>query len=170
MALMENVARSGKCWPGIRWQRPTFAASILAATLTLAACGAVAAAPSSGATQADGSTADVRTNEAGSVTMVIVLKGVAAGPTFSVTMDTHSVDLDSYDLSALAALRTDNGREVRPIAWNAPNGGHHRSGELVFPATAPDGLPVIQADTRMIELLVRDVAGVPERSFQWELR
>ena len=81
-------------------------------------------------------------------------------------MDTHAVDLDGFDLKQLAVLRVD-GREIQPAGWDAPKGGHHRSGTLSFPATGSDGRPLITADTRSIELLIRDVAGVPERVFVW---
>lgn len=84
-------------------------------------------------------------------------------------MDTHAVDLDGYDLGQLAVLRTDGGREVRPSGWDAPKGGHHRSGTLTFPATAADGSPLIGPTTRAIELVIRDVGGVPERRFRWTL-
>jgi hypothetical protein len=58
---------------------------------------------------------------------------------------------------------------VRPTGWNAPKGGHHREGTLTFPATESDGSPVIGPDTRSIALIIRDVAGVPERTFRWTL-
>ncbi len=46
--------------------------------------------------------------------------GESAGPLiFSVVMDTHSVDLDGVDLAKQAALRNDQGREVKPEAWDA---------------------------------------------------
>jgi hypothetical protein len=82
-------------------------------------------------------------------------------------MDTHSVPLDGYDLRQLAVLRTDQGIELTPNGWDAPVGGHHRKGTLTFPATASDGQPVLTTTTREVELVIRDVAGVPERSFRW---
>ena len=37
-------------------------------------------------------------------------------------LDTHSVDLDRYDLAELAVLRTDNGLELLPAVWDSlPN-------------------------------------------------
>ena len=82
-------------------------------------------------------------------------------------MDTHAVDLDGYDLRLLVALRTDQGREVRPSGWDAPKGGHHRQGTLTFPTTTTDGSPLLEPDTHTIELVIRDVGGVSERIFQW---
>jgi hypothetical protein len=102
------------------------------------------------------------------VTIKVTWSGLSAGPVFDVVMDTHAIDLDGYNLAQLAVLRVD-GREVQPSGWDAPKGGHHRQGALAFPATAPDGKPLIESDTRAVELVIRDVAGVPERIFRWEV-
>jgi hypothetical protein len=111
--------------------------------------------------------AATQTSEAAQVTVAVTWDGPATGPIFRVVMDTHAVDLDGYDLRQLAVLRTDRGAELRPIGWDAPKGGHHRSGTLSFPATAADGSAAIDPTTRTVELVIRDVAGVPERRFEW---
>lgn len=64
-------------------------------------------------------------------------------------------------------LRTDQGLEAQPTGWDAPQGGHHRSGTLTFPDATADQKPLIGPDTRAVELIIRNVAGVPERSFRW---
>jgi hypothetical protein len=110
-----------------------------------------------------------QTNEGGQVTIKATWQGLSAGPVFDVVMDTHAVDLDGYDLTQLAVLRIDGGREVQPAGWDAPKGGHHREGTLTFPTTAADGSPLIAPGTRTIELVIRDVAGVSERVFRWTL-
>jgi hypothetical protein len=149
------------------------AALIVALTLILAGCGGANSASDGGETTAgsDGAEASAaaQKSEGGGVTVEVAWKGPSAGPVFGVTMDTHSVDLDDYDLKELAVLRNDQGKEVRPSGWNAPKGGHHREGTLRFPEKAPDGSPVIGPGTREIELIIRDVAGVPERKFEWRL-
>ena len=109
-----------------------------------------------------------QTNEGGQVTVTVTWRGPEAGPVFAVVMDTHSVDLDSYDLQGLAVLRTGEGKELRPSGWDAPKGGHHRQGNLTFPTTASDGSPLVGPATRSLELVLRDIAGVPERVFRWE--
>jgi hypothetical protein len=109
-----------------------------------------------------------QTSEGGQVTIKATWNGVSTGPLFDIVMDTHAVDLDGYDLVQLAVLRVD-GREVQPTSWVAPKGGHHRQGALSFPATASDGKPLIETATRTIELVISDVAGVPERVFRWTL-
>jgi hypothetical protein len=119
-----------------------------------------------GQATADGQT---RTNEGGQVTVSVTWQGSAADPRFTVVLDTHAVDLDGYDLRQLAVLRTEDGREVQPLTWDAPRGGHHREGTLVFPSTTPEGTPLLSSSTRTIELIIRDIAEVPERSFRWTL-
>lgn len=141
--------------------------------LLAAGCGGAAgnAPPAAAPTSSGASGALTRKNDAAQVTVEVTpLAAPAAGAalTFKVVMDTHSVDLDSYDLGRLAALRVDGLREVPPSAWNAPKGGHHREGTLVFPASAGGG-PAIPASARAVVLVIRDVAGVAERSFTWTL-
>lgn len=111
----------------------------------------------------------VRSNQGGGVTVKVTWLGREAGPVFAVALDTHSVDLDGYDLRQLAVLQTDQGVEMRPSGWDAPAGGHHRAGTLSFPATTPDGAQVIGPQTKSIELTIRGVAGVAERTFRWDL-
>lgn len=106
-------------------------------------------------------------SEGGGVTVQVTWDGPSTGPVFRVVMNTHAVDLDQYDLRALAVLRTEQGTDMRPSAWDAPKGGHHREGTLTFPAQGPDGKAVFGPDARGITLIIRDVAGVPERTFRW---
>jgi hypothetical protein len=103
----------------------------------------------------------------GGVTVEVAWKDASAGLVFDVAMDTHSVDLDGYDLKELAMLRAGRGKEVGPSRWDAPKGGHHREGTLGFPGKTPDGSPIIGPDTREIELIIRDVGGVSVRKFEW---
>jgi len=110
-----------------------------------------------------------RINEGGQVTIKVTWPGRSTGLVFTTEMDTHAVDLDSYDLRQLAVLRTDQGQEIQPSGWNAPAGGHHRTGTLTFPTTTASGTPVIGPKTRTLELIIRNVSNVPERSFRWTL-
>lgn len=103
-----------------------------------------------------------RTSEAGSVTIVVSWLAGAV-PTAKVAMDTHSVDLDKFDLKALARIRLDGGAWVTPTAWDAPPGGHHRSGSLAFGSLAPTAFD----GAKVIELEIRDVAS-SSRLLRWE--
>ncbi|HEX2916393.1 MAG TPA: hypothetical protein VH186_36870 [Chloroflexia bacterium] len=110
-----------------------------------------------------------KTSEGGQVTVKATWQGVGSGLTFQVSLDTHSVDLDSYDLARMAVLRTAEGQEVKPNGWEAAKGGHHRSGTLTFPVTAPDGRKLLGPDTRSFELVLKGVGGVPERVLSWSI-
>ena len=81
---------------------------------------------------------------------------------FEISLDTHSVDLDSYDLKALSSLRDDAGKVFRPSKVENKGSGHHRQFVLVFPKPA-------QGNKRL-ELVIKDIAGVKERSFVWDLQ
>lgn len=105
-----------------------------------------------------------RTVDGGSVSVQITWDGNPTPLQFEVAMDTHSVDLDRYNLSELSALRNSRGEELRPVAWEAPKGGHHREGTLLF----AEGAGFVSG-SRYLELAVRDVAGVEERLFRWDL-
>jgi len=80
---------------------------------------------------------------------------------FQMAMNTYWVELD-YDLTHRAVLRTDRGDGVSPLRWDGARGGHHVSGILYFPAMDLE-------DARWIELVIQDVADIPERNFRWEL-
>ena len=140
---------------------------VAALALILAACGGSGSAGAPSSTSPAASGAGTQTSEGGNVTVKVTWQGTATGPVFTVAMDTHSVDLDRYDLRQLAVLRTDQGQEIQPTGWDAPKGGHHREGTLTFPATTADGQPFLGPNTRSVELVIRNVAGVPERILRW---
>ncbi|GIK37523.1 MAG: hypothetical protein BroJett011_13560 [Chloroflexota bacterium] len=80
---------------------------------------------------------------------------------FSVVFDTHSVDL-GFDPVAISVLRDNTGREYPALEWKGDGpGGHHRSGTLRFEAPNPS--------PKSVEVVIRDVAKVPERAFRWSL-
>lgn len=110
---------------------------------------------------------DDQTNVGGGVTVKVGRLEAADTVAFKVVLDTHSVNLDAFDLAQLAVLRTSSGEEIAPLAWDAPAGGHHREGTLSFPATTADGAQILQSDGRQIVLVIRDIAGVAERAFSW---
>ncbi len=126
------------------------------------ACSSGGKAPPSDSEAVGAGPGGTRTSEEGSVTVQVTWNGSLNDFVFEVVMDTHSVDLDSFDLSQLAVLRSDRASEVRPAGWDAPKGGHHRSGQLRFPGSSLAGQP------RYVELVVRGLAA-PERVFRWEI-
>ena len=83
-------------------------------------------------------------------------------PQFSVVLDTHSVNLDPYDFKAISALRDDKGKSYQPSKTEGKGSGHHREATLTFPKISPEA--------GALELVIKDVAGVKERVFRWDLK
>ena len=116
--------------------------------------------------------ATLKTNQEGPVTIKARLVdshpvGATRPFRFSVSMDTHSVNLDAIDLSGLAVLRNDRGNEVAATRWEASRGGHHVEGTLSFPNASADGAALHRVDTKSLELIIRDVGNVSERRMIW---
>ena len=78
---------------------------------------------------------------------------------FNIVMDTHSIELDQ-DMTKVAILIDDQGKEYKAINWEGPSGGHHREGALIFSQIIP--IP------KSIELKISGIGGVV-RSFLWQL-
>ena len=107
----------------------------------------------------------VQNNNGGAVTVDVKWLGEQRDNLLlEVSMNTHSVNLDTYDLRELAQLRDDNGKEYLPASWDSQSGGHHRRGILTFQIPDSPG-----AGPKYLELIIRDVAGIKERVFRWEL-
>jgi hypothetical protein len=146
---------------------------LLVVPVALAACGSspAAASPTGGAsptgvaspTAASGGSAATQTSEGGQVTAVATWTGPAAGATFDLKLDTHSVDLDVLDLSN-AVLRNDRGDSLAARPWAAAKGGHHREGTLTFLGDTSGFF----AGAKWIELVLTGVGDVPERRLRWE--
>lgn len=81
---------------------------------------------------------------------------------FEIRMNTHSENL-SQDMIAVCTLKDNQGREYQPTNWEgSPPSGHHRRGILEFPA--------LEGTSRSITLVIRDIAEVPERIFEWSIK
>lgn len=78
---------------------------------------------------------------------------------FDVVMDTHSVELDQ-DMTKIAILIDERGKEYKALNWDGPTGGHHREGILTFSKVIP--VP------KSVELKISDIGGVV-RIFNWQL-
>ena len=78
---------------------------------------------------------------------------------FEISLDTHSEEL-SADLVAVSELVDDQGKIYLPISWEGDGpGGHHREGVLKFNPISPK--------PKSLVLKIKDVGGIPERSFKW---
>ena len=101
-----------------------------------------------------------QTQSAGGVTVkVTYLEQTHHESRFSVILDTHSVNLDVYDLKSLSLLRDDTGLAMQPTGAESKGSGHHREIILTFPRPS--------LDRKWLELVIKDIAGVKERIFRW---
>jgi len=82
-------------------------------------------------------------------------------PRFQVVLDTHSGNLDAYELKTIVILRDDIGKSYGPTAVENKGGGHHRETVVSFSKLSPG--------TKRMELVIKDIAGVKERTFVWSL-
>jgi hypothetical protein len=97
-----------------------------------------------------------------SVAITLTAPAEAGAPVKAkVVLDTHSVPLDGIKFEEAVVLRTPDGTDIAPTAVEQATGsGHHREAVLFFPSLAPAG---------EVRLIVKNVGGVAERSFSWEL-
>lgn len=99
----------------------------------------------------------------GPVTVAVTLLAPVVGTPLKakVVLDTHSVALDGVRFEQAVFLRAPDGTDIEPTGVEQASGsGHHREAVVVFPPLAPAG---------SVRLVVKNVGGVGERSFTWEL-
>ena len=112
--------------------------------------------------QSNSNSLESKGNNEGQVTVVVTplnLKDNSSTWNFEITLDTHSGVLDA-DLVAVSELLDDQGKLYMPISWEGDGPeGHHRKGILIFKPILPR--------PRSIELKIKDIGGIKEKSFKW---
>ena len=151
--------------------------AILIFSLVLAACSATVtplpsdlqSAPVSTESASPANDSAMRIDQQGAIIIEITPLNLAS-PTdtfeFDVVMTTHSIDL-SMNLATLSTLTTDTGISVESTLWDAPLGGHHVEGKLIFPATK-DGKPILEGATKLTLTIIK--VDTPTRIFEWDLK
>jgi len=150
---------------------------LLTLTLVLAACSAASTPPPTAPPPVSVSTEPfpagagdlTRSDQQGAVIVEITplnLDNPSDQLEFDVSMNTHSIDL-GMDLATLATLTTDTGITLQATLWDAPLGGHHVEGKLIFPATE-DGKSILEGATKLTLTIVNVDAA--SRVFEWELK
>ena len=79
---------------------------------------------------------------------------------FKISLNTHQGNLD-FDLTQKSVLVDDKNNQYLPLEWQGDRGGHHLSGKLIFPS--------IVKETKKMKLIIKDVYGIKEREFLWDL-
>ncbi|MBI5354030.1 MAG: hypothetical protein HZB50_15415 [Chloroflexi bacterium] len=151
--------------------------AILILSLVLSACSASSTAPQtdplpdsvSGDSSSPSNDLAMRIDQQGAIIVEITPLSLDA-PTdtfeFDVVMTTHSIDL-IMDLAKLSTLTTDTGVSVEAAIWDAPLGGHHVEGKLIFPTTK-DGKPILEGATKLTLTIIN--VDAPTRIFEWGLK
>jgi hypothetical protein len=81
---------------------------------------------------------------------------------FEVVLDTHTANLEGYDLKQLAMLRDETGKTYEPVRIENKGSDHHREVIASFPKLA--------SGATQFELVVKGIAGIKERTFRWDLK
>jgi hypothetical protein len=105
----------------------------------------------------------VRSHSGGGVTVQVTYLNPESveDARFGVLLDTHSVNLDQYNLKNLSLLHAEKTDMLQPIRVESKGSGHHREFTLVFPKPS--------AKLKRLELVIKNIAGVDKRSFEWDL-
>ncbi len=118
-----------------------------------------AAAVGNGTTAASPGAGLTKTNSENGMTVSVTPTRNADGSwEFAVVVDNHAVSV-TQDMVAAATLIDASGGTVQPMSWTGdPPGGHHRKGTLTFGALS----------SPPVSVTIRDLGGVPERTFTWD--
>lgn len=103
-----------------------------------------------------------QTDDQAEVTVDVTPKILGAGREtniFNVALNTHSVELD-YDFVEIMILKDDLGNIYRALEWTGGRGGHHMSGDIIFPKLTPG--------VQSLELQIFGIGGV-DRVFKWNI-
>lgn len=114
-----------------------------------------------GLTQTDSNQYQTQTDSQSSVTIDVTPKQLGAEEKniFTVSLNTHSVELD-FDFTKIMVLKDDLGNLYSALEWTGSRGGHHLSGDIIFPE--------INKQAKNIELQINGIGGV-NRVFKWGL-
>ncbi len=106
---------------------------------------------------------DIQTNDESGVRVDVkpVTLMIGEPAVFDIRLNTHSVNLD-YDLVKAFYLQDSEGKIYKAVEWKgSPAGGHHRRGTIAFPK--------LEGSPQSVKLVIRGIADVPERSFEWKI-
>lgn len=81
---------------------------------------------------------------------------------FSLKINTHAVDLYRYDFERISFVQFDDSEPMPYGIWDSSGSSPHFRGILTFEQSIP-------ADARRMRLLIKNLDGVDERVFEWDL-
>lgn len=105
-----------------------------------------------------------KSNNEGAVTVEVtpIVLSPGESPKFQVTFTTHFVELD-FNIDDVVYLTDDKESAVDSPRWiGSSPGGHHRNGELDFGGR-------LGLNTKSVTLTFKNIAGIANRKFNWNL-
>ena len=114
----------------------------------------------------------LRTDSQGGLRVEIQFKEVTEKRelAFAVRMSDHVVGINQYALDNLSTVANDQGTQVQAKKWQSIALSPQRvSGTLYFPGKDDSGKSLLAHGARNVTLRIKDMAGVSERIFQWNL-
>ncbi len=104
-----------------------------------------------------------QTNNEGTVTITVRPKNISGDKEwdFEIVLDTHSTELNE-DLAKTSVLIDNENNKYYPFEWRGGSGGHHLSGNLIFPP--------LSEESKAMKLVISELYGVKERIFEWDLK
>ena len=117
---------------------------------------------------------DPRLDTQGDVTVEIQFAGLTHRGefAFNVEINNRSAKLGRYPFDKNSTLANDRGTWVQASRWEITFisvRGYTLFGTIYFPATDASGKPLISQAVRNLTLKIEDLAGIPERVFQWSI-
>lgn len=82
------------------------------------------------------------------------------------------VKLGQYSLNQMSTLASDLGTRVQASRWEVSlivASGDYLTGVIYFPAQDALARPLISKDVRNLTLNIKNLAGIPERVFRWNI-
>ena len=115
-----------------------------------------------------------RIDHQGKVSVEITFAGVTyrEDVAFHVKIGTHAVKPSEYALDEMSTLANDLGTKVQASKWEITfmsAAGTSIGGTIYFPSKDASGKPLIAQEVRNLTLKIEDLAGIPERVFQWNV-
>lgn len=77
---------------------------------------------------------------------------------FKLYFNTHAADYSGYDFQSNIVIKDSQGKEYKALSVAKEGAGHHQSIEIIFPFPSSP-----------FNLVVKNLAGVPERIFNWQI-
>lgn len=87
--------------------------------------------------------------------------GEAAPPVFTITLDTHTVDLGQFKIEGITTLRDDAKKSYAATVVSETGSSHHKTITLEFKDADLTLLPYV-------EIMITGLAGVDERVFRFD--